>query len=191
MPSRLPDRLALMVAGLLVTIPSPSIAQHYGGRGRDGGGYGYRGGGYGYRGGGYGYRGGGYGYRGGYGGHPAYAAYGGYVGYPRYAGYAGYPAYYGYPGYYGYHDHYNDAWIALGASIFGVMLGTIVAPRYASPYPYPPVAYAPPPQQQPQSQPQPQPQAAPVTPHCVDGSPIPAGGYCTAPQPAPPGPERG
>ena len=69
MPRHLPDRLGLILAGLLIAIPGPSIAQRYGPRPYGGwwhGGYGYAG------------------YR-------AWPAYGGYRGY---YGYYGYPRYY-------------------------------------------------------------------------------------------------
>jgi hypothetical protein len=164
MPSRLPYGLAVVLVGYLAAIPSPSIAQHHGPRAYGGGWHG----------------GGGYGYRGGYAGIPAY---GGYRTYGGYRGYGGYPAYYVYPGYYGHYN--NGAWIAVGAGILGVMLGSVIARPYVYPYP-PPVVYAPP---------------APVaTQQCPDGSTIPAGSYCPA-APAPvapppvatpyPSPERG
>src|SRR4029453_7018355 len=95
-----------------------------------------------------------------------------------YFGLGGYPAYYG--GYYGYHHHDDDAWIAVGAGIVGVLVGSVIARPPVYVYPMPP----PPP-------------AAPATQQCPDGSIIPAGSYCPeppspAPAPAPaPAPERG
>ena len=62
MPSRLPKKLTLVVAGLLIVVPVQSFAKPHGARGHgpamrgawQGGGYGYR---RGYRSGGYGYGG--------------------------------------------------------------------------------------------------------------------------------------
>lgn len=160
MPSRLPDKLALVLAGLLAVTPSQLNAQYRGLMGgyRHWSGYGYP------------VR---YGYR-------AYGAY------PYYRGYGGYR------GYYGYHRYGNDAWIAVGAGLLGVMIGSAFVPRYPYPYAYPrvvyvPVAYPPPP--------------PPPVQQCPDGSTVPMGSYCAAlPQhqapplpPAPPAPmpERG
>jgi hypothetical protein len=61
MPGRISGRLALVLAATLTAMPSPSIAQHYGGRSHGGGWHGGGGHGHGYGGryaGGYGYGGG-------------------------------------------------------------------------------------------------------------------------------------
>jgi len=74
-------------------------------------------------------------YRGSYGGHGYYGRshyagryYGGrgYYGYPRYAYYGGY---YGYPRGYGYryYDRDDDAALAIGAGLLGVVVGTAIA----------------------------------------------------------------
>jgi len=120
-PSRLPNRQALVLAGLLIAMPSESIAQHYGARSHGGGGHG----------------GGGQGYQRVYGG--------GYGGYRPYQGYGGYPGYYGYGGYYGndHHDNDNGVWIAIGAGILGFVLGSAVSQRQVPRYGYP--SQAPPP----------------------------------------------
>jgi len=179
MPIRLSK--ALILTGLLIVVPSQTIAQRYGARSHGGGGHG---GGHGYQrgpGGGY-QRGFGGGYQSGYGGGYGY---GGYQPYYGYGGYGGYGGYYGYGGHYGYHhDHDNGAWIAIGAGILGVLLGSAISHHQAYHYGYPYQAPPPPP-----------PPAAPgpVTPRCQDGSPIPAGGYCQGPPPPvqQPMPERG
>lgn len=165
MSRRLPNRLALILGVLLVVIPQESFAQRYGGRP-----HGWHGGG------GHGYQRG-YGGRYRYGGNVAYHGYRGYGGYPGYygyGGYVGYPRYYGYGGYYGHHHHDNDGvWIALGAGVLGLLVGSALArPRYYQ-YAYP---SAPPPPPPPPAAP-----AMPATPRCQDGSPVPPGGYCTAP----------
>jgi hypothetical protein len=177
-PRHLHNSLTVVVAGLLIAIPTESVAQRYGGHSHSGGWHG--GGGRGHHG---GYRSGHYGNRT-YGG---YSGYYGYGGYPRYYGYGGYgyPGYYGYGGYYGHHHDNDGVWIALGAGLFGLILGSALArPRVVYQYAYPSEAPPPPP-----------PPAAPVTPRCQDGSPVPAGGYCTGPQAEPPPPppmgERG
>ncbi len=192
MPNRLHNGLALVLGGLLVATPTESAAQRHG----HGGGWhgGHRGGGYVYAG-RHGYAGNAvyYGRRG-YGAYPVYGGYGGPVAYPAYGygaygaygaygGYAGYPGYYGYGGYYDHHYHNDGAWIALGAGVVGVIVGSILArPRVY----YYPVEAPPPPA------PPPPPQPAPVTPRCQDGSPVPVGGYCTAPPAEPaPRPARG
>ena len=179
MPSRLSGALAFAVAGLLVAMPTEAIAQYYGARGHGGASRGQWHGG-----GGYGYRSGyasGYGGWSGYSGYPAYPGYQGYGGY--YPGYGGYPGYYGYNGYYGhYHHHGDDAWIAVGAGILGVMLGSVIAQGHAHSYGYPNQAPPPPPAAPAPATP------APATPRCQDGSPIPVGGFCQGPAP---GPERG
>jgi hypothetical protein len=169
-PNRLSHRLALFLAGLLIALPSESIAQRHGGRPHDGGGHG--GGGHGYQR-GYGGYGGGYVGRYGYSSNPVYYGYRGYGGYRPYPGYAGYPGYYGYGGYYG---HDNDAWIAIGAGILGFVLGSVVSQRQAPPYGY--SGEGPPP-------------AAPATHQCPDGSTIPVGVYCQAPPPPAPQPPLG
>lgn len=195
--SRLHKDLSLVLVGLLIATSSEAMAQRHGGKSHGGGwhGGGWRGGGghiYGAR---RGYAGNvAYYGRRGYSGYPAYSGYGGVARYPayyRYGGYGGYPGYYGYGGYYGhggyYGYHHNDgAWIALGAGVVGIIVGSILArPRvyqYYNPYEAPP----PPPA--------PQPQQAPATPLCQDGTPVPVGGYCTAPpaEPVlPPKPARG
>lgn len=108
-------------------------------------------------------------YRGIYrGGHVAYRGvaprYGGYY---ALRGYPVYPRYYGYRGYpYPYHHHHNDVAIAIGAGLFGVLIGTAIAPRH---YYY----EAPPP---------------PAMHSCPDGSMIPVAEHC-APEPMPPPPE--
>lgn len=170
MPSHLPNKLALILAGLLIVMPQQSFAQRYGGR--HGGGWHGGGGGYqrGYA--GYGGRHGYYGYRGN----------GGYRGYYGYGGY--YPRYYGYGGYYGgyYHHHDNDGvWIALGAGLLGLIVGSAIARPRVYQYAYPNAA-PPPPQA-------PAPAPPPTTPRCQDGSPVPPGGYCTGP--SEPSGERG
>ena len=179
MPGRSTLRKLIVLAAVLVAIPTQSIAQHHGGRGHGGG---WRGGWHG--GGSHGYNrgyGGGYVNRYAYGGYPGY--YRGYGGYrPYYGGYVGYPGYYGYGGYYGHHHHHNDAWIAVGAGVLGVVIGSAIAHRQVYPYGYHTQAPPPPARQ------------------CPDGSTIPAGSYCPEPQapalpPAPepplPSPERG
>ena len=167
MPSRLPKKIVLALAGLSIAIPVQSFAKPHGARG-------------------YGpampgaWQGGRYGYRPGYvAGYPIRQGYAAYRGYPVYGGYRpyrayGYPVYGGYPGYYyGHHHYHNDgAWIAVGAGLVGVALGAMIArPRAYYYYPYPQATY-------PQQQPQPQMQ------QCPDGSTIPVGSYCPA-QPAP------
>lgn len=166
MPSRFPKKTTLVLAGLLLAVPAQSFARPHGARGH-----------------GVAMRGtwqGGYGYRSGYiAGYPVRQGYAAYRGYPAYGGYRpygayGYPVYGGYPGYYyGHHNHYNDAWIAVGAGLVGVVLGAMVAQPRVYRYPYPQAAYP----QQPQMQ------------QCPDGSTIPVGAYCPAPQaPAQPPP---
>ena len=166
MPSRFPKKTTLVLAGLLLAVPAQSFARPHGARGH-----------------GVAMRGtwqGGYGYRPGYiAGYPVRQGYAAYRGYPAYGGYRpygayGYPVYGGYPGYYyGHHNHYNDAWIAVVAGLVGVVLGAMVAQPRVYRYPYPQAAYP----QQPQMQ------------QCPDGSTIPVGAYCPAPQaPAQPPP---
>lgn len=111
----------------------------------------------------------GHGYRGwsgGYGGGYGYRYYGGY---PYYGGYAAYPRYYGY-------------------------YGIPFAPIYVPP-PLVRIVYLPPPPPPPLPAPAPAPApAAPAVPRCVDGSPVPANGYCQGPATPPepmPTPERG
>lgn len=174
MPSRLLKRLALVLGGLLIAAPNEAFAQRHGGKSHGGGWHG--GGSHGYQR-GYGARYGGWNRYGGsavvYGrrasvGYPAYYGYG---------GYGGYPGYYGYGGYYGHHHHHdNGVWIALGAGLVGVILGSALSRPYVYQYPYPTQAPPPPPA----------PPAAPVTPRCQDGSPVPVGGYCTGPPSEPP-----
>lgn len=103
---------------------------------------------------------------------PAYGGgYAGPYGYGRYPAYAG-PAYVGYPSYYGgyYGYPYNNGWVAIGAGIVGAMLGAMMVapPVYAYPVPAPP------------------PPA--VVQQCPDGSTVPIGSYCAAPQSPPPQP---
>jgi len=177
-PSRSPNGLALVLAGLMISLPSESIAQRHGGGPHGGGGHG--GGGHVYQR-GYGGGQGGYVGRYGYGSNPVYYGYRGYGGYRPY-GYVGYPGYYGYGGYYGHDDNDNGVWIAIGAGILGFVLGSVVSQRQATPYSYPSQAPPPPPAA-----------PAPATPRCQDGSPIPVGGYCQGPPPPvqQPGGERG
>jgi hypothetical protein len=97
-PTHLPLVRTLILAGVVMAVPTESAAQRHGwgghagawhGGGGHGGGWhggGWHGGGW-HGGGGYGYRLAHYGYR--------------YGGYPYYAGYARYRSYYGYPGFYG------------------------------------------------------------------------------------------
>lgn len=174
--------MTLVLGGLLIAIPTESFAQRHGGRSYGGGWHG--GGGHGYQ------RGYGAGYRSrhGYGGNVVYYGhrrYGGYPGYYGYRGYAAYPGYYGYGGYYSHHHHNDGVWIALGAGLFGLIVGSLLAPRPVYQYTYP---NEPPP-------PQVAPAPVPVTPRCQDGSPVPVGGYCTAPpaepESPPPKAERG
>ena len=159
MPSRFFKGQALVLTGLLLGMPSELAARPHGPAG-----YAYPRA--------YGGR-----YVGGYGGRYAYgypAYYGrGYAAYPRYYGYARYPRYYGYPGYYGYHRNYNDAWIAVGAGVLGVMLGAALARPRVYPYPYQPYVQHPYvyPNQAPPAQ-------APAAQQCPDGSTVPAGNYC-------------
>lgn len=188
---------ALILTGLLVAVPSGSLAQRHGGGGHGGGGGwhgngGHGGGGWnggGRHGGGYRY-GGGYGHGGhghGYGGRYGYGGYGGYWPYYGYGAYGGYPAYYGYggyPGYYGYGHYENGAWIAVGAGILGAVVGAAIAHPHDNYYAYPGEA-------PPQAVPAP---VAPAVQRCPDGSVIPQGNYCMEAQPvAPPPPmnERG
>ena len=163
MPSRFFKGQALVLTGLLLGMPSELAARPHGPAG-----YAYPRA--------YGGR-----YVGGYGGRYAYgypAYYGrGYAAYPRYYGYARYPRYYGYPGYYGgyygYHRNYNDAWIAVGAGVLGVMLGAALARPRVYPYPYQPYV------QHPYVYPNEAPPAqAPAAQQCPDGSTVPAGNYC-------------
>ena len=167
MPRRLPDSFIFALAGLLVALPAPATAQRHGGGG------GWHGGGGGWHGGsGRWHRGSGGWYGGG-----GYAGYGGYYGYRPYYG-----NYYGYPG---YHGGYHDGWIAVGAGVLGVLIGSAIArPAYAYPYP----VYAPPPVPPPAPVPAPV-QPAPPGPQCAAGSVMSPDGYCqSAPQPTP---ERG
>lgn len=168
-PSRLSHKWSLILAGLLIAIPSESIARPHPGKAHGGG---WRNG---WQGGGPGYQ---RGYVKGYGGRYAYGrsvyyGYPGYGGYRPYGGYVGYPGYYGYGGYYGHghHHHNNGAWIAVGAGLLGVVLGSVIAHRHVYPYGY--VNQAPPPP------------PPPATQQCPDGSTVPAGNYCPEPAPAP------
>lgn len=183
MPSRLSNRMALVLGGLLIAVPQESFAQRHGAR-PHGGGWNV-GGSHGYQ------RGyvGGYPGRYGYGRNVVnygYGGYGGYPGYVGYRGYAGYPRYYGYRGYYGHHhdhDNNNGVWIALGAGVLGLIVGSALSRPRVYQHAYPSAAPPPPPPQPP----------APEVPRCQDGTPVPVGGYCTAPPPVPPPPmgERG
>jgi hypothetical protein len=118
--------------------------------------------------------------------------------YGGHRGYYGYRPYYGYPGYYGYgpYPYYNGAWVAVGAGVLGVMIGSAIARPYYYPYPYAPVIYAPPPppptvvvQQVPAAPPAPAPAPPAATTQCAAGTVMSAEGYCQAlPRPSP---ERG
>jgi hypothetical protein len=113
-PSRLSHGRALILAALLIALPTGSIAQRYGSRGYGGGWHG-------------GYAGGYHRY-GGYGGYRPYYGYGGYRSY--YGGYGGYGGYYGYP-----------VWGFLGAMLGAIIAAP--RPVYVYPMPPPPAAVPP------------------------------------------------
>jgi hypothetical protein len=125
MPSRLNGSLAFFLAGLLVTTPSTTFAQPYGGPA-------------------YGPPPGWWHGDGGYGYHPYAGGYRPWAGYGAYAPYAApgyYPGYYGYPAYYGHYDD-NGAWVAV-AGILAAVVGSAIAQGYVYGQPGP-VTYAPP-----------------------------------------------